>query len=188
VNIEALSGRFARLVAAFEAGVLPAPRTGGGGHRGRRAQSHKPVRPQYGDPTIPSRLPSKFGWLIEAAPDSAAFVGQVEAWLEHPDLPVLLAEAPQAEAYLRPLLRMLGIKPGPALVAARAREEAGRRERREARAALLASSDWEALTGLPPLDSPFWSPENLPPVFWPPDQAEADPVLPPAEPGFFEPD
>ena len=113
VKIEALSARFARLVAAFEAGVLPAPRTGGGGgHRGRRVQNHKPPRPQYGDPTIPSRLPSKFGWLIEAAPDSAAFVGQVEAWLEHPDLPVLLAEAPQAEAYLRPLLRMLGSSRG----------------------------------------------------------------------------
>ena len=111
-----------------------------------------------------------------------------EAWLEHPDLPVLLAEAPQAEAYLRPLLRMLGIKPGPVLVAARAREEAALRERQEARAALLASSDWETLTGLPPLDSPFWSPENLPPAFWPPDQEQADPMLPPADPEFFEPE
>jgi hypothetical protein len=61
---------------------------------------------------------------------------------------------------------------------------------------MIQEGDWDGLTGLPPLDSPFWSPENLPPMVmppmimppmvWPSDEAEADPLLALLGPGLFE--
>jgi hypothetical protein len=189
-----LSARFARLFAAFQQGRLAAARNGHfGGRRKRDEEERRRFGP--GDPALPSRLPSKFGWLVEAAPESAEFVGQVQEWLEHPDLAGLLAQAPQAERLLNPLCRMLGIKPHPAMIEARAKQDAARRERKAEWARMIEEGDWEGLTGLPPLDSPSWLPENLPPMVmppmimppmvWPSDKAEAD-LLTLLEPGFFE--
>jgi hypothetical protein len=185
-----LSGRFARLFAAFQQGRLAAGHTGPFGGR-RKREKH-----EAGDSSLPSRLPSKFGWLVEAAPESAEFIPEMQAWLEHPDLPSLLAEAPQAERLLNPLCRMLGIKPHPAMIEARAEQESARRERKAEWARMIEAGDWEGLTGLPPLDSSFWSPENLPPMVmppmimppmvWPSDEAQADPMLALLEPGFFQ--
>ena len=178
-----LSARFARLVAAVQKGRRPAARGwGSGGERPARDEDHDrwPFGP--GDPPIPERLPAKFGWLVEAAPEAAVFADQVQEWLEEPELTALLAEAPQAERVLRPLLRMLGIKPGPALVAAREEQEAARA------AAKSAPPDWEAFTGLPPPDWPFWSSEHLMSLLGAAsDDPEADPVFTMLEPGFFEP-
>jgi hypothetical protein len=109
-----LSARFARLFAAFQQGRVAAghERISGGGRRTRKKH-------QAGDSSLPSRLPSKYGWLVEAAPESAEFVPEVQAWLKHPDLTALLAQAPQAERLLNPLCWMLGIKPHPAMIDAR---------------------------------------------------------------------
>ncbi|MBV8397369.1 MAG: hypothetical protein JOZ17_01360, partial [Acetobacteraceae bacterium] len=111
VGLERLCGQLARLAAAFRAGRLPYRRTG---PRVRikpgRRRREKRWRYESEDPPIPDRLPARFGWLIEAAPETAAFVDQVQQWLEEPELAALVAEAPQAERLLGSLCRMLGIR------------------------------------------------------------------------------
>jgi hypothetical protein len=140
-----LSARFAKL-AAIRAGRLaavPAPR-----RRADPTPAHPgPWPATAGVPSLPRRLPSGFGWLVRLVPGSAVYGALVQHWLEEPEIAALLKEAPQAGRLLRPLCRMLAIKPGPAL-------SAGRREKSVAASGLAAIPD----EGRP--DEPSWMPER----------------------------
>ncbi|MBV8095352.1 MAG: hypothetical protein JOY71_13320 [Acetobacteraceae bacterium] len=112
-----LASRFEKLVAAVRAGWLPsalAPRD--------RAGRDFELPRLEGLP--PPRLPGGFGWLIRLVPGTAAYGGQVQHLLADPEMAALLANVPQAGRILRPLYRMLGIRPGPELVATRRRRSA----------------------------------------------------------------
>ena len=109
-RLRRLSLRFASLAAAVREGRLA-----GAAARGR-ADPRPALAPRAPQP---HRLPSGFGWLIRFVPEAPAYGSLVQHWLEDPELATLLAEAPQAGRILRPLCRMLGVEPGPALRAAR---------------------------------------------------------------------
>jgi hypothetical protein len=108
VRLRRLSARFAVLAAAVRAGRLAPARAARPGVGPRPARPLPEFPPEY-------ILPRGFGWLLRLAPETAAFGGQVEHFLADPELASLLAETPQAGRILRPLCRMLGIRPPPAL-------------------------------------------------------------------------
>ncbi len=103
--------RFARLAAKVHAGTLPPPR--------RRLRSPRPARPQ----TL--RLPRGFAWLVRRLPQAAAAASQLQHLLADPAMADLLAAAPQAGRLLRPLCRMLGVRPPPARSLSSGRKQAG---------------------------------------------------------------
>lgn len=93
-------------------------------HRGllaaeRRAARPKPVPPAPGTAKTGTRrkrplppgevkLPRGFGWLIRLAPGVQIYGAGLADLLEDPDLPALLANAPQARQSLRAMCIMLG--------------------------------------------------------------------------------
>jgi hypothetical protein len=96
-----VSARFAAYTARAAAGPLCVPLVR------RRLRSHaQPPRP---------RLPCGFAWLMRAVPLVRPFAGQVQHFLATPEVADLLAAAPQVARHLRPLCRMLGVRPVPAL-------------------------------------------------------------------------
>jgi hypothetical protein len=101
-----MSARFASLAAAVRDGRLARAPT-----LRRPALTVRAPRPH--------RLPRGFGWLIRLVPEAAVSGSQLQYWMEDPELVALLARAPQAGRILRSLCRMLAIRPGPALRAAR---------------------------------------------------------------------
>ncbi|MBV8094423.1 MAG: hypothetical protein JO110_14600, partial [Acetobacteraceae bacterium] len=112
-----LASRFEALVAAVRAGRLPlgpAP----------REQSGRDFELPRLEGLPPPRLPGGFGWLLRLVPGAAAYGSQVQHLLADPEMAALLAGAPQAARILRPLCRMLGIRPGPELFASRRRAPA----------------------------------------------------------------
>ncbi len=110
-----LSGRLESLAARVQAGRLPAARPA--------SRTPRPDRPRPPRP----RLPAGFAWLVRQAPETAPYGAQLQALLDDPDLAALLQAAPQAGRLLRPLCRMLGVRPGPALALKRPPPPAARR-------------------------------------------------------------
>jgi hypothetical protein len=112
-RLRRLSVRFARLVAAVEAGRLAAPRP-----VRRRAADPKPGSPAR-RPAVPPqpRLPGGFGWLLRLVPgyQTNAYPGYLEQLLADPEMVALLAQSPQAGRLLRRLCQMLGVELPPAL-------------------------------------------------------------------------
>ncbi len=82
---------------------------------GRAAAAPRP-KPATAPPPSPGRhglaLPSGWAWLIRLAPEVAPLGSQIRHLLRDPEFLVLAAD-PRAGRLLRPLLRMLGIRPGP---------------------------------------------------------------------------
>jgi hypothetical protein len=95
-----VAARFAATAARVEAGRLHPPRPA------------RPAAPRRVSPPAP-RLPRGFAWVLRAVPASAGIAGQLQNFLAEPDVVDLLAAAPQLARPLRPLCRMLGIRPLP---------------------------------------------------------------------------
>ncbi len=92
--------RFERLVALWQSGKLPRPRT-----RGPRAK--RPATPK-------PRLPRGQAWLVRRVQDYNVNTraSQLQHFLANtPELQDFLTAAPQANRLLRPLCRMLGLTP-----------------------------------------------------------------------------
>jgi hypothetical protein len=101
-RLRRLAARFTALAARVRAGRVaprPDPRTG------RRRSRRDPAK----------LLPERFAWLVRVAPGAAAGAAQLQHLLLDPDMAALIAAAPQAGRILRPLCRMLGVIPPPAL-------------------------------------------------------------------------
>jgi len=96
--------RLARLIAKLQAGTLAPPR----------------AKPAPTTPPIPRaaklRLPNRHAWLIRLIQRTAQLNAQLEILMTRPEIAELLAAAPQAGRILRPLCRMLGIRPMPAVL------------------------------------------------------------------------
>ena len=95
--------RFAAIAARHEAGTLPAPR--------RRPRAPRPARPRP-----PPLLPRGVAWLLRLVPEAAGGASQLQHLLADAEMAALIAAAPQAGRILRPLCRMLGLRP-PAVLA-----------------------------------------------------------------------
>ncbi len=100
-RLHRLSRRIAALAARIEAGTA-----------GRRPPSPRPAAPRPRPPY--ARLPRRFAWLPRLVPEAAASGSQLQHLLAEPQTAALLA-APQMGRLLRPLCRMLGVRPPPAL-------------------------------------------------------------------------
>ena len=109
-RLRRLAVRFERLVTEVRS-----ERLGAASGRGDRLEP-LPSLPRFPGLSPPCRLPGGFGWLLRLAPESGAYVGQIEYLLADPEMKALLAGSPQAGRLLRPLCRMLGIRPGPELL------------------------------------------------------------------------
>jgi hypothetical protein len=93
--------RLARLIGAVAAGHPPRVRP----RRPRPASGRRTGSP-------PVALPRTYGWLLrDLRHEAAVWRNQLEALLETDDARSLLAAAPRAARLLRPLCRMLALKP-----------------------------------------------------------------------------
>jgi len=102
-RIARMGARLERLVALWRAGNLPVARPA----RAKRIRVAS-ARPAY--PTAP-------GWLVrELGYEVMAFGSQLQHLLTEAECAAFLAAVPQAGRVLRPLLRMLGAAPLPAVV------------------------------------------------------------------------
>ena len=70
--------------------------------------------PAAAEPAKP-RLPGGFGWLLRVAPGIVGERSQLSHLLYQPDMAALIAAAPPVAQHLRPICRMLGLKPPPGL-------------------------------------------------------------------------
>ncbi len=108
-RLNRLAIRFTALAARVAAGTA-APRRS----TSLRAAGARPRKPY-------ARLPRGFAWVVRMVPGTAAYGSQLQHLLADPEMAALLAAAPQAGRLLRPLCRMLGVRPPPALTPALAR-------------------------------------------------------------------
>jgi hypothetical protein len=128
-RINRTAARFARLMAR-----LP---------NATAARSRQPPRPGRPGGAPPASLPSTHGWLVaELGYPAAGYGGQLNHLLSEPETVALLARIPQAGRILRPICRMLGIRPAclppapsrtRAAPAARLRPDVGSRPHAEAK-------------------------------------------------------
>ena len=99
-RLRRIAVRFARLAERVRAGTLA-------------AAAPPPARPAQG-PAPAARLPRGFAWLVRRLPQAASAASQLQHLLADPAMAELIAAAPQAGRLLRPLCRMLGVRPPPA--------------------------------------------------------------------------
>ena len=98
-----LKARFASIMARYHAGTLPAP--------GNARRS--PARPRSASPPPPPVLPTHAGWVLEKINGTMIPGYELEKMVADPELAALVAEVPQLGRVLRPLCRMLAVKPPP---------------------------------------------------------------------------
>ena len=108
-RLRRMSRQFAAIMAQLRAGTLP-PMPESAPDRAPRPASEDPLAPDR-----PARLPrpsQRFGWVIYAI---SYFVWmrhyELQEMLEEPETQTLVADAPQFGRVLRPLCRMLKVKP-----------------------------------------------------------------------------
>ncbi len=101
-RLRRMAVRLATLAARASAGALP-------GHPARVPH----LMPRGSRPR--QRLPEGFAWLVRLVPEAASYGSQLRHLLSDPEMAALLEAAPQAGRILRPLCRMLGVRPTPAL-------------------------------------------------------------------------
>jgi hypothetical protein len=97
-RLQGFQRRFERLAAKIRAGTLRAPR--------QRTMRAERVRAGGKSP-----LPRKFGWMPHMVPGAGVVAQALELLLADPQMPALMQAAPQTGRILRPLCRMLGLKP-----------------------------------------------------------------------------
>lgn len=102
-RIGRMGARLEQLIALWRAGKLPQART----PRARQADKLAANKPDY--PTFPD-------WLLEQAPEVAAYGSQLQHLVSGEECAAFLAACPQAGRILRPLLHMLGSRPLPETV------------------------------------------------------------------------
>ncbi len=105
-RLRRMAARFDRLAARVRSASRPAA-PAATLRRTPRAQRPQPA----------GRLPRGFAWLIRLAPEAAAYGGQLQYMLADQEMAALLAAEPKLRRLLRPLCRMLAIRPGPELLA-----------------------------------------------------------------------
>ena len=104
-----MKARFASIMARFRAGTLPKAGTLPTlGSAPRRATTPRPAAA-----VPPLVLPRRKGWVLETINGTMIPGYELEKMVEDPELEALVADAPQLGCVLRPLCRMLAVKPPP---------------------------------------------------------------------------
>lgn len=154
-RLRRLAHRFAGLAARLEAGAEPDP------------PRHRSAAPRPNRPKPPHRLPQGVAWLVRLVPEAASGAGQLRHLLTDAELAALIAASPQMGRVLRPLCRMLGVEPPPALA----------KPRRPAHAA--APAPFPVRSVRPPRrHGPEPAPPVLPAACGPPSPAACGPPVP----------
>ena len=104
-RLRRMATRFAALAA--RAGARPRPAT---------AVARRPASPRPASARPAPALPRGVAWLVRLVPESSAAASQLQHLLTGPEMAALTAAAPQAGRILRPLCRMLGVRPPAHLV------------------------------------------------------------------------
>ncbi len=99
-RLRRMAARVARLAARLRLGTLPPAR--------------RPASPRPGGPP-PRRLPQGFAWVVRLVPEAASSASQLRHLLADPQMAALVEAAPSMGRLLRPLCRMLGVRPPPGL-------------------------------------------------------------------------
>jgi len=81
--------------------------------RQRRYPVRRPVRPAPRRPAE-RKLPHGPAWLLRLVPQASGYGSQLQHLLAEPEMAALIEAAPQMRRLLRPLCRMLGVRPPPA--------------------------------------------------------------------------
>jgi hypothetical protein len=121
MRVRDAADRIAALGAQVAAGTLrlPPPRERPPRPDGPAAAGQTPAAAA---PTPPAqRLPGWFGWLLRRSPGVVSARSQLGHLLHQPDMAALIAAAPPVAGQLRPICRMLGLKPPPGLFPPRPR-------------------------------------------------------------------
>ncbi len=110
-KLRSTGARILRIAAALEAGTL----------RLSPPRKLPPLPPRTEDaaPGAPKpkrkAIPTGFGWLLRRVTALSFGRSQLEYLLAEPDMAELIQAAPQVAHHLRPICRMLGVKPPPGL-------------------------------------------------------------------------
>jgi hypothetical protein len=106
-RLRRMSRLFASVMARFRAGTLPAP----GGARRRPAPACPAAASDPSHGPRPLDQPRRFGWVLQMT--YAAMVRRFDLveMLDDPETAAIVAVAPQLGRVLRPLCRMLALKP-----------------------------------------------------------------------------
>jgi hypothetical protein len=108
-RLHRMYSRFAFILARLRAGTLPAP--------GSAPRRPAPARPAAASPPshepLPMELPRRFGWVTHEISMAVFRRYDLEDLLEDPEMPTLVAAAPQLGSVLRPLCHMMAIRPPP---------------------------------------------------------------------------
>ena len=138
--------RLARLIAKLQAGTLTPPRP--------RTAATTPPSPAPRAPKL--RLPGRHAWLIRLVQRTAQLYPQLEILIGRPEMAELLAAAPQAGRILRPLCRMLGIRPVPPVLRLPPRPRRPRPPKPAPAAARITARERRALLSYSPGRLPSW--------------------------------
>jgi hypothetical protein len=136
----------AALFARFRAGTL---RAAAGAPRGPAPARAAPAAPV---------LPNRNAWLVPMVRGTLQWGPELEALLADPEVAAVLAAAPQLRRILRPLCRMLGVKPTQALALPPRPPPASPRRKRPSRARpyrLVQLHEWRSPCPLWPTKEVF---------------------------------
>ncbi len=120
-RLQRMAFRFSALVEKFTAGTLKPPRPR---HRPAPASRPDPLHPDPAHapplaakpPRVREYLPRHMSWLRGMLGWEAAYGSELQYLLKLPEMHALIRAAPQVGRLLRPLCRMLGVVPDPALL------------------------------------------------------------------------
>jgi len=119
LKLRHLARRYAAILARFQAGTLPPPRTaahvppplvGGAGGGVAPSSTLTPVGTTEPPPSPEPRPPQpsrEIGWVMRTLISPRSRLDQLAAVLAHPDMPAHVAAVPQAGSVLRPLCNAL---------------------------------------------------------------------------------
>ena len=133
--------------------------------------SSRPAAKRPVSPTRQSRLlllPRRSAWLLRLVPETASGASQLRHFLADPDVAALLVEAPQLRRILRPLCRMLGIRPARALPPPDTAPTAPTAPSTPSDAPPQAAPQAAPPAAVPPQATSPWRPPSWRPPLWPP--------------------
>jgi hypothetical protein len=103
-RLRRMAARFASVATRLNAGIL---------HPAAPSSAAPRTRPRRPDPP---RLSRRFASLLRLVPQASVAGSQLQHLLADPQMAGLLAAAPQLGRILRPLCRMLGVRPAPGII------------------------------------------------------------------------
>ena len=119
-RLHRMSRQFHSILARYHAGTLPPPGNTPSGNTPSGSTPSRPARPRPAaaapppsDWPTPQEQAARYGALLSLTFAATLRHFELAEMLADPDMPALVAEAPQLGRVLRPMCRMLALKPPP---------------------------------------------------------------------------